>query len=293
MKKILSTIIACIVVAGCTKESPQPTLPNIDIDWAPDATAAQRQSIRKMAEDLVQVEGGTYYMGVQHTFPSSPGFDSTTWYEQTPVHLVTLSAFKIGRYEISRKQWYDIMGDGTGMDGHYTIETADLPIEGMMRVEVDTFLARIEHLSGLCFRLPTESEWEYAARGGADRPEGNRFSGAYYSDEVAWNYYNSGGQLHPVGQLKANNLGLYDMSGNVAELCSDIYAPYPAETHFDPQGPSHWENDLMAVRGGHYMSNDQHCRVYYRSYASADYPMTYVGLRLVYIPKKEHHSTTK
>ena len=293
MKKILNIVITCLVVAGCGKAYLEPPEPELNIVWAPDATAAQRESIRKMAEDLVEVAGGTYYMGVQFTFPMMPGFDSTTWTEQTPVHLVTLSNFMLGRYEVSRKQWYDIIGDGTGMDGHYTIETASLPIEGMRREEVDTFLARIEHLSGLRFRLPTESEWEYAARGGRDGSTSDRFSGAYYSNDVAWNHYNSGGQLHPVGQLMPNKLGLYDMSGNAAELCSDIYAPYPAEAQFDPQGPSHWENDLMVVRGGHYESNDQTCRVYYRSYASADYPMTYVGLRLVYIPKKEHHSTTK
>ena len=283
MKNILKLIAICIVFAGCEKSDPDPSPTDYGIVWAPDATAAQRESIRKMAEDLVEVAGSTYYMGVQFTFPMMPGFDSTTWYEQTPVHLVTLSTFKIGRYEISRKQWYDIMGDGTGMDGHYTIETASLPMEGMRRDEVDTFLTRIEHRSRLRLRLPTESEWEYAARGGRNGSTSDRFSGAYYSNEVAWNYYNSGGHLHAVGQLKANRLGLYDMSGNVAELCSDIYAPYPAEAQTDPQGPSHWENDLMVVRGGHYHSNDQDCRVYYRSYASADYPLTYVGLRLVLV----------
>ena len=156
-------------------------------------------------------------------------------------------------------------------------------MEGMRRDEVDTFLTRIEHLSRLRLRLPTESEWEYAARGGRNGSMSDRFSGAYYSNEVAWNYYNSGGHLHAVGQLRANRLGLYDMSGNVAELCSDIYAPYPAEAQTDPQGPPHWENDLMVVRGGHYHSNDQDCRVYYRSYASADYPLAYVGLRLVLV----------
>lgn len=293
MKNILKLIAICIVFAGCEKSGPDPSPTDYGIVWAPDATAAQRESIRKMAEDLVEVVGSTYYMGVQFTFPMMPGFDSTTWYEQTPVHLVTLTDFKIGRYEISRKQWYDIMGDGTGMDGHYTIENADLPIEGIMRDNVDTFLARIEHLSGLRLRLPTESEWEYAARGGANGSGSDRFSGAYYSDEVAWNYYNSGGKLHSVGQLKPNKLGLYDMSGNVAELCSDIYAPYPAEAQFDPQGPSHWEDNNLVVRGGHYMSNDQHCRVYYRSPASPHYPLDYIGLRLVYSPNNEHLSTTK
>ena len=283
MRKIFNMVIVCLVVAGCAKEAPEPTLRELGIVWAPEATAAQRESIRQMAEDLVEVEGGTFYMGVQFTFPAMPGFDSTTWTEQTPVHQVTISGFRLGRYEISRKQWYDIMGDGTGMDGHYTIETASLPMEGMRRDEVDTFLARIEHLSRLRLRLPTESEWEYAARGGRNGSTSDRFSGAYYSNEVAWNYYNSGGHLHAVGQLKANRLGLYDMSGNVAELCSDIYAPYPAEAQTDPQGPPHWENDLMVVRGGHYHSNDQDCRVYYRGYASADYPLAYVGLRLVLV----------
>ena len=293
MKSKAILLLGCLAMAACTKTEIGQPATGIKPVWAPDATAAQRQSIRKMAEDIVKVVGGTYYMGVQHTFPASPGFDSTTWYEQTPVHIVTLSTFAIGRYEISRKQWFDIMGDGTGMDGHYTIETANLPMEGMRHNEVDTFLARIEHLSGLRFRLPTESEWEYAARGGVERTEGDRFSGGYHLDEVGWNSHNSGGEPHDVGQLKANNLGLYDMSGNVAELCSDIYAPYPAEAQFDPRGPSHWEDDNLVVRGGHYMSNDQHCRVYYRSQASSDYPMNYIGLRLVYVPKNEKQSITK
>ena len=104
MRKIFNMVIVCLVVAGCSKAAPQPNMSELGIVWAPEATAAQRESIRQMAEDLVEVEGGTFYMGVQFTFPSMPGFDSTTWTEQTPVHQVTISGFRLGRYEISRKQ---------------------------------------------------------------------------------------------------------------------------------------------------------------------------------------------
>ncbi|MBR1835636.1 MAG: SUMF1/EgtB/PvdO family nonheme iron enzyme [Bacteroidales bacterium] len=286
MKHFSTTLVsvALLLIAACSKPSPSPSDSSFPITWAPDATAAQRESIRQLAEDLVTVESGTFYMGVQSIFPSMPGFDSTTWYDQRPVHLVNLSPYMIGRYEVTRKQWFDIMGDGTGTDGHYTIQTATLPMSGITAEGVDTFLARIERLSGLHFRLPTEAEWEYAARGGGKGRESDRFSGAYFKEEVAWTSTNAGNEVHPVGQLAPNALGIYDMSGNVGELCSDIYAPYPAETQFDPIGPSHWEEDFRVVRGGNCYSNDQNCRVYYRSH---DYPkreMYYTGLRVVMSP---------
>lgn len=284
MKKIVFLILACLIVAGCEKPKPDPQSSTPHIDWAPEATAAQREMIVGMLHDMVYVEGGTFYMGVQCTFPAMPCFDSTTWYEQTPVHLVTLSPYMIGRYEVTIKQWYLVMGDGTGTDGHYTLATASLPIDDIALEQIDTFFARIEHLSGFRFRLPTEAEWEYAARGGAKGDYSNRFSGAYYKDDVAWVYQNSHQEPHPVGSKKPNELGLYDMSGNVCELCSDIYAPYPAEAQFDPQGPAYWEDNKRVIRGGSCCSNDQHCRVYYRSCLTAPYPGNFVGLRVVCSP---------
>ena len=284
MKKIVFLILACLIVAGCEKPKPDPQPSTPHIDWAPEATAAQREMIVGMLHDMVYVEGGTFYMGVQCTFPAMPCFDSTTWYEQTPVHLVTLSPYMIGRYEVTIKQWYLVMGDGTGTDGHYTLATASLPIDDIALEQIDTFFARIEHLSGLRFRLPTEAEWEYAARGGAKGHDGNRFSGAYYKDDVAWVYQNSHQQTHPVGTKKPNELGLYDMSGNGGELCSDIYAPYPAEAQFDPQGPAYWEDNMRVVRGGNCGSNDQTCRLYYRSHVAAPYSGLWVGLRVACMP---------
>ena len=277
-------MLVCLMVAGCEKPKPDPQPPLPDIDWAPEATAAQRESIVEMLRDMVYVDGGTFYMGVQCTYPAMPGFDSTTWYEQTPVHLVSLSPYMICRFEVTRKQWYLVMGDGTGTDGHYTIETSSLPIANITLQEIDTFFARIVRLSSLQFRLPTESEWEYAARGGANGHAGNRFSGAYFKDDVAWVYLNSHQEPHPVGTKAPNELGLYDMSGNVAELCSDIYAPYPSEAQFDPQGPAYWEDNMRVVRGGHYGSNDQDCRVYYRSRVAAPYSGYSTGLRIVCLP---------
>ena len=284
MKKISFLILTCLIVAGCEKPKPDPQTSVPHIDWAPEATAVQREMIVDMLRDMVHVDGATFYMGVQCVYPAMPCFDSTTWYEQTPVHLVTLSPYMIGRYEVTRKQWYLIMGDGTGTDGYYDLVTASLPIGNISLEQIDTFFARIEHLSGLQFRLPTEAEWEYAARGGANGHDGNRFSGAYYKDDVAWVYQNSHQEPHPVGTKNPNELGLYDMSGNMSELCSDIYAPYPAEAQFDPQGPTYWEDNMRVVRGGDCVSNDQDCRVYYRGRLSAPYSARNMGLRVVCSP---------
>ena len=97
-------------------------------------------------------------------------------------------------------------------------------------------------------------------------------------------YQNSHQQTHPVGTKKPNELGLYDMSGNVWELCSDIYAPYPAEAQFDPQGPAYWEDNMRVVRGGNCGSIDQTCRLYYRSHVAAPYSGLWVGLRVACMP---------
>ncbi|WP_298615466.1 formylglycine-generating enzyme family protein, partial [uncultured Odoribacter sp.] len=134
-------------------------------------------------------------------------------------------------------------------------------------------------LTGLDFKLPTESQWEYAARGG-NKSRGNKYSGSNTLSEVGWYEGNSGGRTHPIGQKRANELGLYDMSGNVYEWCSDWYGGYNSSSETDPIGPG--SGSLRVIRGGSCNFGAGICRVSYRgSFVPGD-RLNYLGLRLAF-----------
>ena len=190
----------------------------------------------------------------------------------TPVHQVTLSGFSIGKYEVTEVQWTAVMGsnpsqskkgdnypvervswnDIVGTSGEYT------DLNGT-RYYADGFIYKLNQLTGKSYRLPTEAEWEYAARGGA-KSGGYTYSGSNTSDDVAW--YN-GVSKQIVCTKAANELGIYDMSGNVWEWCSDWYGDYSSSAQTNPQGPSTGSNRV--IRGG----------------GNPDYPIPIVGFRLV------------
>ena len=204
---------------------------------------------------MMPVEGGTFLMGntKEQDVSTVNGLESPE-----PVHEVTLSSYSIGQTEVTQKLWTAVMG----YNPSYFINPQG-PIENMSWDECQEFISRLSELTGLHFRLPTEAEWEFAARGG-NRSMHYRYSGSRYLNEVAWNDDNAhngqGGGLYgpqTVALLLPNELGLYDMSGNIRELCHDWYAPYSAEPQTNPKGPE--TGDKRVIRGGSFADDGNEC----------------------------------
>jgi formylglycine-generating enzyme required for sulfatase activity len=187
--------------------------------------------------EMVFVQGGTFTMGCT----AEQGSDCYDW--EKPAHKVTLSDFYIGKYEVTQAQWEAIMGSNPSE----FIGCENCPVETVSWDDVQDFIQKLNAKTGLNYRLPTEAEWEYAARGGA-QSRGYKYSGSNSVDEVAWFSDNSGDKTHPVGTKKANELGIYDMSGNVFEWCGDYIGAYSSEAQTNPKGPS--SGSERVLRGG-------------------------------------------
>jgi formylglycine-generating enzyme required for sulfatase activity len=154
-------------------------------------------------------------------------------------------------------------------------------VESVSWNDIQQFLTKLNARTGKTYRLPTEAEWEYAARGGSSG-RGYKYSGSNNLDEVAWYYGNSGSKTHPVGQKKANELGLYDMSGNVYEWCADWYGNYSSGAQTNPKGPS--SGTLRVLRGGSWFNGAEFCRSADRFSDDPVNRYDFIGFRLVFVP---------
>lgn len=215
---------------------------------------------------MVAVKGGTFTMGATS---EQTGADSN----ESPTHLVTLSDYYIGETEVTQELWQAVMGSNPS---NFT-GNLQRPVEKVSWNDCQTFITKLNALTGETFSLPTEAEWEYAARGG-NKAQGYLYSGSNTIGDVAWYTSNSSSTTHPVKTKQPNELGIYDMSGNVWEWCSDWYGSYSSSAQTDPVGPS--SGSYRVLRGGSWFNNAAYCRVAYRY----DYAPAYVyyngGLRL-------------
>ena len=228
-------------------------------------------TVNGVSFDMVYVEGGSFDMGATY----EQGGDA--WDNEKPVHRVTLSGYYIGMYEVTQELWEAVMGSNPSY-----FKGAQNPVESVSWNDCQEFVSRLDSLTGMTFRLPTEAEWEYAARGG-NKSLHYKYSGSDNIDDVAWYWDNSGYYgTHAVGTKSPNELGIYDMSGNVWEWCSDGWGDYSAEAQTNPQGPS--SDSLRVLRGGRWGSRARYCRVSNRDYGNFDYSLSRSGLRLVLEP---------
>ncbi len=234
------------------------------------------------------VPGGTFWMGAHANYVKSglfskepdtsvPNFDASAESDEAPVHQVTLSGFHLGETPVTQALWKTVMGDNPS-----AFTGDNRPVEQVNWDECRSFIERLNQLTGKNFRLPTEAEWEYAARGGT-QGKGFVFSGSDNIGKVAWCLNNSESMTHPVKEMLPNELGLYDMSGNVREWCQDWYDDYAEEDQeegqLDPQGPE--DGLFKVVRGGGWYDAPTRCRVSARECLASDIKFNkMVGLRL-------------
>ena len=223
-------------------------------------------TVNGVSFEMVRVEGGTFRMGATAEQEDEANSD------EMPVHSVTLSSYYIGKTEVTQALWQAVMGSNPSY-----FKGSALPVESVSWDDCQEFIQKLNRLTGRNFRLPTEAEWEFACRGG-NNSRGYKYSGSNVIDNVAWYWDNSGGKTHPVGTKAPNELGIYDMSGNVWEWCSDWYADYTSYSQTDPTGPRRGSNRVS--RGGSWGNDARNCR---SSIRGDDDPMSRgggLGLRL-------------
>ena len=226
----------------------------------------QEFTVNGVSFQMVEVQGGTFTMGAT----SEQGSEAES--EEKPAHKVTLSDYYIGKTEVTQALWEAVMGNNP-----CNYEEDNLPVECISWNDCKTFISKLNSLTGKNFRMPTEAEWEYAARGGS-KSRGYKYSGSNRLGNVAWYTDNSGDETHRVGKKSPNELGLYDMSGNVMEWCSDWYGDYSSAEQTNPKGPD--SGTSRVCRGGSWFFNARICRCSYRRSYDPGYLSTDLGLRL-------------
>ncbi len=232
--------------------------------------ATEKFTVNGVAFNMVRVDGGTFTMGAT----SEQGSDAGK--SEKPAHRVTLNSYYIGQTEVTQALWTAVMGSNPS---HFKGD--NLPVDCVSWDNCQTFISKLNALTGKKFRLPTEAEWEYAARGGS-QSQGYKYSGGNDIDKVAWYFVNSGDKTHVVATKQANELGIYDMSGNVSECCSDWFGKYSSNAQTNPTGPKSGKSHIE--RGGSWFGTWNGMGDYRvsgrNSIVGADRRYTSLGLRL-------------
>nr|WP_295444602.1 formylglycine-generating enzyme family protein [uncultured Prevotella sp.] len=217
--------------------------------------------------EMVKVEAGSFNMGAT---PEMQNPDE----DEKPVHRVTLTNnYYIGKYEVTQALWKTVMGNKSSR-----FKGDNLPVEKVSWNNCQKFISKLNKLTGKSFCLPTEAEWEFAARGGK-KSRGYQYSGSNTLGDVAWYEGNSGSKTHAVGTKQPNELGIYDMTGNVYEWCQDWYGSYSSSPQTNPIGAV--SGSCRVYRGGCWVSSARNCRTSYRGRRTPDFRYGFLGLRLV------------
>ena len=236
-------------------------------------TPSPNAIIGNLINNMVYVEGGLFTMGSATNKGFWEKMADEADSDERPAHQVTLSSFSIGRYEVTQEEWEAVMGENPSkFKGK-----KKCPVENVSWDDCQVFIKKLNMMTGKNFRLPTEAEWEFAARGGINS-KGYKYAGGDDIDVIAWYAGNSGDTTHPVGLKSPNELGLYDMSGNVYEWCEDWYGPYSSSAQKDPKGPSSGSNRVF--RGGSLCHYARYCRVAFRFSHTPGYRNNGLGFRL-------------
>ena len=250
------------------KTTPKPK-PTTKPTPAPRVSASYQNQVLRVGNvsfRMIPVSGGTFTMGATSEM-------TEPWDDEKPTHRVTLSSYYIGETEVTQALWKAVMGRNPS---HFKGD--DLPVEQVSWHDCQTFIRKLNGLTGRHFRLPTEAEWEFAARGG-NRSRHTQYSGSSRIDDVAWYDGNSGSKTHPVKTKQPNELGIYDMTGNVWEWCQDWYGDYSSSAQTNPTGASSGSDRVY--RGGSWISHPRNCRSSNRFNNTPGNKYYNLGLRLV------------
>jgi formylglycine-generating enzyme required for sulfatase activity len=246
------------------KNNPIPQIRHFDVfdsSFLPSETI----SVNGVDFNMIGVQGGSFLMGA--TLEQTKYADV----DEQPCHNVAVSSFRMAETEVTQKLWTAVMGDNPSNK-----KGDNLPVYNVSWNDCQTFISKLNDLTGKQFRLPTEAEWEYAARGGNLSMQ-YAFPGSDACNEVAWNAFNCK-FMDDVAKLKPNELNIFDMAGNIAEWCQDWYAPYTKSDSTNPCGPNSG-NDKV-VRGSHWEDGQKYCHCSYRSSAKPTAKNNHIGLRL-------------
>ena len=261
------TVKATNLKAG---ESGVITLPtaNNHLGWTPNPSQkSETFTVGGVSFKMIRVFAGTFTMGATEE-QGSDAYD-----DEKPTHSVTLDSYYIGETEVTQELWQAVMGYNPSR-----FRGSKRPVEEVSWDDCQDFITKLNAATGLNFRLPTEAEWEFAARGGT-QSKGYKYAGSNTIDDVAWYWDNSNFEPHEVAQKSPNELGLYDMTGNVWEWCQDWKGNYSSDNQTNPTGPS--SGYLRVLRGGCYASDRNNYHVSYRGGMDPSYRIGHAaGLRL-------------
>ena len=226
----------------------------------------EKITVNGVSFNMIKVDGGTFTMG------ATPEM-TNPWSYEKPTHKVTLSSYYIGETEVTQELWNAVVGKNPSYH-----KGDNLPVECVSWKKCQEFINKLNELTGKHFRFPTEAEWEFAARGG-NKSRHTQYSGSDNINEVAWYGENSGKDTHPVKTKRANELGIYDMTGNVWEWCSDKFGKYRSNDQIDPKGSEH---GYHVNRGGGCNNSTRYSRISARFHNAPLYNDYNLGLRLAY-----------
>ena len=255
MKKLFSTILITLMTGTAAMAQSTPSNENITI------------TANGVTFVMVPVKGGTFTMG------ATPEQGSEAKANEKPAHSVTLSDYYIGETEVTQALWLAVMGGENPSE----YKAPGMPVELVSLEDCENFIDKLNELTGRKFRLLTEAEWEFAARGGT-KSHGYKYAGSNDIGSVAWYESNSDSKTHPVKQKAPNELGIYDMTGNVWEWCLDGYGAYSSAAQTNPQGRL-TDADANVTRGGSFSNEPTDCRVSVRSF-SPGYISPGLGFRI-------------
>ncbi|MDI9337151.1 MAG: SUMF1/EgtB/PvdO family nonheme iron enzyme [Alphaproteobacteria bacterium] len=231
--------------------------------------------LNNFIENFIFVKGGVFSMGSDLTLFNNDELDNDF---ETPSQIVHIDDFYISKYCVTQSVWVSVMNHNPSCFKNQP-NNESFPVEQVSWKDCQLFLSKLNNLKHINLRLPTEAEWEFAAKGGHESL-GYKYAGSNEIKEVAWYHQNSKCTTHPIGLKIPNELGLFDMSGNVWEWCADWFDVYNPDAKINPSGPIKGADKVL--KGGSWLGNDKECRITNRNFDKPTGKRSNTGFRIAF-----------